>query len=61
MENPIASGLDAIANSLNQAKDVKRQKRHGEPYKNIIKIVFKNGREYHLHATKGWRSYRHSG
>ena len=24
----------------------------------IIKTIIKDGREYQLHATKGWRSYR---
>lgn len=24
----------------------------------IIRTFIKNGREYQLHATKGWRSYR---
>lgn len=26
--------------------------------KHIIKTIVRNGREYQLHATKGWRSYR---
>jgi hypothetical protein len=24
----------------------------------IIKTIIRNGREWQLHATKGWRSYR---
>jgi hypothetical protein len=32
--------------------------RKGMPFCRIIKTVVKNGREYQLHATKGWRSRR---
>lgn len=34
-----------------------KSKRKGTPYRRIIKVLVKNGREYQLHATKGWRSY----
>lgn len=29
-----------------------------KPYGRIIRRVIKDGREYVLHATKGWRSYK---
>lgn len=30
----------------------------GSTDRRIIRVIIKNGREYKLHATKGWRSYR---
>lgn len=33
-------------------------KRKGRFGRRIIKTFVRNGREYQLHATKGWRSYR---
>jgi hypothetical protein len=32
--------------------------RKGTPFCRIIKTVVRGGREYQLHATKGWRSRR---
>lgn len=32
--------------------------RKGTAFKSIIKSFVLNGRAFHLHATKGWRSYR---
>lgn len=36
----------------------RKGKKQGQPYRHIIAIVVRDGREWHLHATKGWRSYR---
>ena len=33
-------------------------KRSGSWGCKIIRTITKNGREYQLHATKGWRSYK---
>lgn len=30
----------------------------GTPFRRIIRRYVKDGREYQLHATKGWRIYR---
>jgi hypothetical protein len=30
----------------------------GEGFKSIIQVLRVNGREFQLHATKGWRCYR---
>lgn len=39
-------------------KTVKHKPRKGAAFRHIIKTVVKDGREYQLHATKGWRSRR---
>lgn len=47
------------ARSIDNTKVPKaRRIQSGEYGKRIIKTVFRNGREFQLHATKGWRSYR---
>ncbi len=44
-----------------RSKTAKYKPKHGAYGRRIIKTIIRDDREYQLHATKGWRSYRISG
>lgn len=61
------SFIDLIVTEVSEeiakwAKDMAHQITAAPPQsphgKRIIKRFTRNGREYHFHATKGWRNYR---
>lgn len=35
-----------------------RLTKKGTPYRRILKVITRNGKEYSYHATKGWRVRR---
>ena len=41
----------------NTKNSTRHAMRHGKPFGKIIRTIIKDGREWQLHATKGWRSY----
>lgn len=42
------------------SKTIKANLTRGATDRKIIRVIIRDGREYRLHATKGWRSYRHT-
>lgn len=48
----------AMAIAPSRSRVNKRKVQKGKPFGRIIRKIDEYGREFRLHATKGWRSYR---